>query len=49
MAVLTEAAQRTQRISNQYDRDTRNGKVATQQALWAARVRRWYSTGFKEW
>lgn len=48
-ALLTDAQKRTQCISDQYDLETKNGTLAMQQAAWATRVRRWHSTGFKEW
>jgi hypothetical protein len=47
--LLSDAQKRTQRISDQYDLETKNGTLAMQQAAWLTRVRRWHSTGFKEW
>ena len=49
MQLLREAGQRTQQLSDQYDRETANGARPSQQSLWNARVRRWHSIGFKEW
>jgi hypothetical protein len=48
-ALLADAQRRTQRISDRYDLDTRNGANAMQQAVWAMRIRRWFSIGFKDW
>jgi hypothetical protein len=36
-------------LLDQYDLETKNGTLAMQQGAWATRVRRWHSTGFKEW
>jgi hypothetical protein len=44
-----EAQQRVQQLSDDYDRETSNGTVAAQQAIWSTRVNRWYSMGFKSW
>lgn len=48
-SLLTDAQKRAQRISDDYDLETKNGTLAMQQAAWSTRVRRWYSTGFKGW
>jgi uncharacterized protein DUF922 len=48
-ALRTEAAQSVQQLSDRYDRDTNHGAITSQQTVWAARVNRWYTTGFKEW
>jgi hypothetical protein len=48
-ALVVEAQSRTQHLSDDYDRETSNGTVARQQAIWSTRVKRWYSTGFKSW
>ena len=47
--LLGEAQRRVQSISDQYDLETKNGTLSMQQAAWATRVQRWYSTGFKQW
>ncbi|HTV23843.1 MAG TPA: hypothetical protein VMG12_34370 [Polyangiaceae bacterium] len=49
MGLLGEAQRRVQSISDQYDLQTKNGTLPMQQAAWATKVRRWYSTGFKQW
>ena len=48
-SLRTEAAQSVQQLSDRYDRDTNHGAITSQQTVWAARVNRWYTTGFKEW
>jgi hypothetical protein len=36
------AARRVQQLSDQYDRESKNGRLADQQATWAMRIRGWF-------
>jgi hypothetical protein len=36
------AARRVQQLSDQYDKESKNGRLVDQQAIWAMRIRGWF-------
>jgi hypothetical protein len=36
------ATRRVQQLSDQYDKESKNGRLADEQAIWAMRIRGWF-------